>query len=140
MRALIEHQGHYGFFGFRPEFLLHLDLRFSNEERAIIRTRALQEYVFNLSPGILAGSESGHSRKVLTALAAGGFAFFVGGILVVFLTAVAPVLEPLDIIAKRVDGYQHLYSNDRPHGTLAGMTRQSPLNPPTKKTPPSHMP
>ena len=98
MRALIEHRGHYGFFGFRPEFLLHLDIQFSNEERAIIKTRALQDYVFNLSPGILAGSESGHSREVLMALAAGGFSLFVGGILVAFLAAIAPAFGPLALL------------------------------------------
>jgi hypothetical protein len=98
VRALIEHRGHYGFFGFRPEFLLHLDIQFSNEELAIIRTRALQEYVFNLSPGILAGSERGYSREALTALAAGGFALFVGGILVAFLGALAPAFGSLALL------------------------------------------
>ena len=67
VRASIEHKGHYGFLGFNPQFILHLDIQFSNEERAIIRTRALQNYVFDLSPGFLAGSENGHSPEALAA-------------------------------------------------------------------------
>ena len=89
MRASIEHKGHYGFLGFNPQFILHLDIQFSNEERAIIRARALQDYVFDLSPGFIAGSEGGHSPEALTAFAIGGFWLFVGGVLVSFLAAVA---------------------------------------------------
>ena len=90
VRASIEHKGHYGFLGFSPQFVLHLDIQFSNEERAIIRTRALQDYVFDLSPGFLAGSETGFSPAALAAFAIGGFWLFVGGILVAFLAAFAP--------------------------------------------------
>ena len=48
---------------------------------------------------------------------------------------------PLDIdkIAKRVDAFQHLYNNHRPHGALAGMTRQSTSQSAAPETPPSHM-
>src|SRR5271163_3478855 len=89
VRASIEHKGQYGLLGFNPQFILHLDIQFSNEERAIIRTRALQNYIFDLSPGFLAGSESGFSPEALTAFAIGGFWLFVGGVLVAFLAALS---------------------------------------------------
>ena len=49
---------------------------------------------------------------------------------------------PLDIdkIAKRVDAFQHLYNNHRPHGALAGMTPAKYLSiRRAKETQPSHM-
>jgi hypothetical protein len=49
---------------------------------------------------------------------------------------------PLDIdrIAKRVDAFQHLYSNSRPHAALAGMISANYLSiRRAKETPPSHM-
>ena len=48
---------------------------------------------------------------------------------------------PLDIdkIAKRVDAFHPLSNNHRPHGALAGMTRQSTSIRQAKETPPSHM-
>src|ERR1700723_3210627 len=98
VRASIEHKGHYGFLGFNPQFILHLDIQFSNEERAIIRTRALQNYIFDLSPGFLAGSENGHSPEALTAFAIGGFWLFGGGILVAFLSAFAPAFGMISFL------------------------------------------
>jgi hypothetical protein len=98
VRASIEHKGHYGFLGFNPQFILHLDIQFSNEERAIIRTRALQDYVFDLSPGFLAGSESGHSPEALTAFAIGGFWLFAAGIFVIFLAAIVPAFGTLALL------------------------------------------
>jgi len=50
----------------------------------------INNYVFDLSPGFLAGSEQGHSREALTVFAIGGFALFAAGILVAFLSALAP--------------------------------------------------
>jgi hypothetical protein len=55
MRAFIEHRGRYGFLGFKPRFTLYLQIEFSNEERAIVGMRALQIYIFDLSPGFLIG-------------------------------------------------------------------------------------
>jgi putative transposase len=49
---------------------------------------------------------------------------------------------PLDIdkIAKRVDAFQHLYNNHRPHGPLAGLTPAKYLAiRRANQTPPSHM-
>ena len=49
---------------------------------------------------------------------------------------------PLDIdkIAKRVDAFQHLYNNHRPHGALAGLTPAKYLSiRRANQTPPSHM-
>jgi putative transposase len=49
---------------------------------------------------------------------------------------------PLDIdkIAKRVDAFQHLYNNHRPHGALAGLTPAKYLAiRRANQTPPSHM-
>ena len=49
---------------------------------------------------------------------------------------------PLDIdkLAKRVDAFQHLYNNHRPHGALAGMTPAKYLSiSRAKEPPPSHM-
>lgn len=85
MRAYIQHRGHYRFWAFNPKFILHLDIQFSNEERAIIQARALQNYVFDLSPGFLAASESKHSREALTIFELGGIFLFLGGILGAFI-------------------------------------------------------
>ena len=90
VRASIEHKGHYGFLGFRPQFILHLYIEFSNEERAIIRTRALQEYIFDLSPGFLAGSDAGFTPAALAAFGIAGFWLFVVGIWAIFLAALVP--------------------------------------------------
>ena len=98
VRASIEHKGHYGFLGFNPQFILHLDLQFSNEERAIIRTRALQEYVFDLSPGFLAGSEGGFSPAALAAFGIAGFWLFFAGIWVGLLSALFPALGVLSFL------------------------------------------
>ena len=57
MRAFVEHRGRYNLFGFNPKFTLYLRLEFSNEERAIVRMRALQNYIFDLSPGYLGRGE-----------------------------------------------------------------------------------
>jgi putative transposase len=49
---------------------------------------------------------------------------------------------PLDIdkLAKRVDAFQHLYNNHRPHGALAGMTPAKYLSiTRAKEAAPSHM-
>ena len=49
---------------------------------------------------------------------------------------------PLDIdkIAKRVDAFQHLYNNHRPHDALAGLTPAKYLSiRRANQTPPSHM-
>lgn len=95
MRAFIEHKGHYGFLGGNPRFILHLDIDFSNEERAIIRARALQDYIFDLSPGFLATTESLHSRNALAVFEIGGIALFLGGILFAFVAAAASIFGPL---------------------------------------------
>ncbi len=95
MRAFIEHKGHYGFFGRAPKFVLHLDIVFSNEERAIIKTRALQDYVFDLSPGFLATTESRHSRNALTIFELGGIGLFLGGILFAFIAVTASAFGAL---------------------------------------------
>ena len=45
-----------------------------------------------------------------------------------------------DKIADRVDAFQHLYNNHRPHGALAGMTPTKYLSiRPARKTHPPHM-
>jgi hypothetical protein len=84
MRAAIEHQGRYGVLGFKPRFTLYLCIEFTNEERAIVSKRALQNYVFDLSPGYLATTESRFSPHALSAMTAGGFAIFWIGFLLIF--------------------------------------------------------
>ena len=90
MRAFIEHRGQHGVFGMRPRFVLHLHLTFSNEERAIIQTRALDNYVFDLSPGYLATSESRHSKGALGGIQAVSIILFVVSFPLIFLAAAFP--------------------------------------------------
>ena len=94
MRAFIEHRGHYGFLGFNPRFTLYLQIEFSNEERAIVRTRALQNYIFDLSPGYLGSSESRYSREMLAAMEMGGIALFILGFLSIFIAAAVSAFGP----------------------------------------------
>ena len=97
MRALVEHRGHYNVFGFRPKFTLHLQIEFSNEERAIVRARALQNYAFDLSPGFLGSSESRHSPATLATMEVGGLALFIVGFLGIFIAAVFSAFGPVAI-------------------------------------------
>jgi cbb3-type cytochrome oxidase subunit 3 len=76
----------------RPRFVLHLHLTFSNEERAIIETRALGNYVFDLSPGYLATSEGRFSKEALGMLQAGSIILFVAGFPLLFVAAAVPAL------------------------------------------------
>jgi len=90
MRVGVDHQPRGGFLS-RHRFTLNVHVEFSNEELAIIRTRALGDYVISLSPGYLASSESRHSPLALSAMSAASIALFVGGILAIFIcAAVAP--------------------------------------------------
>ena len=95
MRAFIEHRGHYRFFIFNPKFTLYLRLEFSNEERAIVRTRALQNYGFDLSPGFLGSSESQYSGPALQAMEAGGLALFGIGFICIFVAAGVSAFGPV---------------------------------------------
>lgn len=98
MRALIEHRGRYGIFGFKPQFTLYLLIEFSNEERAIVRARALQNYNFDLSPGYLGSSESRFSREALAAMTIGGIALFGIGFLCMFVAAAVSAFGPVALL------------------------------------------
>jgi hypothetical protein len=98
MRALVEHRGRYGFFGFNPRFTLYLQIEFSNEERAIVRTRALQNYIFDLSPGYLGSSESRYSPATLDAMQLGGIALFILGLLSIFIAAAVSAFGPVTLL------------------------------------------
>ena len=67
-----------------------MHLTFSNEERAIIQTRALDNYVFDLSPGYLATSESRFSKEALGMLQAASIILFVVGFPLLFVAAAVP--------------------------------------------------
>lgn len=97
MRFAIEHRGRYGLFRNRPRFTLYLSLEFSNEERAISDVRALQNYVFDLSPGYLAVTESRHSPDAVAGMTIGSLALFGVGVLFIFVSAAAPVMGPFAI-------------------------------------------
>lgn len=99
MRAFVEHRGRYGLFGFGPRYTLYLALEFSNEERAIIHERALQNYVFDLSPGYLATSESRFSPEALSAMTLGGIILLLAGLVLVFLAAAASAFGPFALLA-----------------------------------------
>ena len=90
MRAFIEHRGQHGFLGLRPRFVLHLHFAFSNEEKATIQTRALDNYVFDLSPGYLATSESRYSKEALGGLHAVSIVLFLVGFPLLFVAAAVP--------------------------------------------------
>src|ERR1700735_1007338 len=98
MGAFIEHRGRYGFLGFKPRFTLYLQIEFSNEERAIVRTRALQNYIFDLSPGYLGSSESRYSRDALAAIEVGGIALFVFGFLSIAISAAVSAFGPVTLL------------------------------------------
>jgi hypothetical protein len=98
MRAFVEHRGHYGFLGFGPKYTLHLAIEFSNEERAIIQQRALQNYIFDLSPGYLATSH-GYPPEILSLMMASGIAVFLAGLVFLFLSDLAAVFGPLALLA-----------------------------------------
>ena len=98
MRAFIEHRGRYSFLGSRPRFTLYLQIEFSSEERAIVNTRALQNYIFDLSPGFLGSSESCYSPDALAAMEIGGIALFIVGFLCIFIAAAASAGGPVAIL------------------------------------------
>jgi hypothetical protein len=98
VRAFIEHRGRYGFLRLTPRFTLYLNIEFSNEERAIVKTRALQNYIFDLSPGFLGASESRYSAGTLAMTEAGGLALFVIGVLGFFAAAAVSALGPVTLL------------------------------------------
>lgn len=98
MRAFVEHRGHYGLLGFNPRFTLYLNIEFSNEERAIVQTRALQNYIFDLSPGYLGTSESRYSGDTLALMETSGLALFLIGFLSIFVAAAVSAFGPVTLL------------------------------------------
>jgi hypothetical protein len=97
MRVGVDHQPRGGFLA-RRRFTLNVHVEFSNEELAIIKTRALGDYVINLSPGYLASSESRHSPFALSAMSATSIVLFFGGLLAVVVCAFAAPTSALPIL------------------------------------------
>lgn len=73
-------------------FKLHLHIKFSEEEEAIIRTRALHNYGFNIAPGYIAGTRSPQTSYSLAIIS---FALFSVGLLSSFVIIVYPPLSPI---------------------------------------------
>jgi hypothetical protein len=127
MRAFVEHRGRYGLFGFSPRYTFYLAIQFSNEERAIIQQRALQNYIFDLSPGYLATSESRFSPDALWAMTLFSVGLFLLGFVFIFLSAIAApsagrrmqsLQRPLNC-----QRYMTLSSSGSPSHGLAGQAR-----------------
>jgi hypothetical protein len=90
MRAFIEHRGQNDFLGRRRRFVLHLHFTFSDEEKAIIAARSLDNYVFDLSPGYLASTESRCSKEALSGLQLSALAAFLISFPLLFVAAAVP--------------------------------------------------
>jgi hypothetical protein len=98
MRFGLQHNGRYALFGCRPRFTLRLSIDFSDEERAIAAVRALHNYVFDLSPGYLATTETRHSQDSIGAMSIGGLALFGAGLVCMAIAAAVPSVGALAMI------------------------------------------